>query len=208
MKTKTEIYTIRHAHTSYNADKRYAGSIDIPLNDTGIQSARDASVRLAGYHFDIVVTSTLRRTIQTAELLVGDAVPSVQQKLCNERNFGILEGKTWDEVQRLDPPVMMINVGNDLHTVNPKGGEPFENVWERAKKFRRYLFKHHQGSSILVVSHGVFLQMFHGVLKGSTCIESLAVYPSNLVLYKFVFQGNQLVETHVTNLTPGEGVHF
>jgi hypothetical protein len=28
-------------------------------------------------------------------------------------------------------------------------------------------------STFRIVPHGVFLQMFHGVLKGSSCIESL-----------------------------------
>lgn len=208
MKTITEIYTIRHAHTAYNAEKRYAGTIDIPLNDVGIQSARDASRLLAGYTFDVVVTSTLIRTIQTAQLLVGDTVPMVHTKLCNERNFGILEGKTWDDVQHIDPPILLINVGNDLHTVNPKGAEPFEDLWQRAKKFRRFLFKHYKGSRILVVSHGVFMQMFHGVLRGLTCIESLAVYPSNLALYKFVFSGDRLVGEDLKKLVQSDGVKF
>lgn len=205
---KTEIYTIRHGHTSFNEEKRYAGSIDVPLNDNGIKSAIAASEKLAGYKFDIVITSTKKRAIQTAELLLNKKISIIQTKLCNERNFGIMEGKTWDEVQSLEPPVLLINVGNDLHTVNPKGGEPFEDLWERAKKFRRYIFREYKGSNILIVSHGVFLQMFHGVLRGSNCIESLGFFPSNLELFRFFFFEDRLIKEEVIRLAPSDKINF
>jgi probable phosphoglycerate mutase len=205
MGVETTIHTIRHAHTTYNAEKRYAGTIDVPLSDTGIREARMAASALAGITFDVVVTSTLKRSIETAHLLVGNAVCLVQNELCNERNFGVMEGLTWEEVQSLDPPVLFIEVGDDLHSVNPQGGEPFEDVWERARKFRRFLFRDHSGTNILVVSHGVFLQMFHGVLRGLSCIESLAVYPANLELISFRFSGDHLIEEKMVRISRDEG---
>lgn len=204
MTVNTTISTLRHAHTQYNAEKRYAGSIDVPLSEIGMEDARRAASKLAGIKLDVVITSTLKRTVQTAQILVGDSTPIVQNRLCDERNFGIMEGLTWDDVQTLQPPVLMINVGNDLHTVNPKGGEPFEDVWERAKNFRRMIFDAYMGANILVVSHGVFLQMFHGLLRGLNCIESLGSYPSNLELARFQFVDEQLVEEKVTRLLGSE----
>jgi broad specificity phosphatase PhoE len=197
---ETTIYTIRHTQTRYNGEKRYAGTIDVPLNEKGIRDARAASARLAGLTFDIVITSTLKRSIETAHLLVGDGDHVIKSALCNERSFGVMEGLTWDEVQNLEPRVLFIEVGNDLHSVNPQGGEPFEDVWERARKFRRFLFKEYRGSRILIVSHGVFLQMFHGLLRGLSCIESLAVYPSTLELTMFRFSGNRLVTEEAVSL--------
>jgi len=204
MTVETTIYTVRHAHTEYNAQKRYAGAIDVPLSEEGIRGARQASAKLGEARFDVVITSTLRRAIQTAHLLVGESVPSVQSELCNERNYGVFEGLTWDEVQKLEPPVLFIEVGNDLHSVNPPGGEPFEDVWDRAKKFRRFLFQEYKGSNILVVSHGAFLQMLHGVFRGLSCIESLAVAPANLELASFRFSGDGLVEEKTVALADTE----
>ena len=208
MPVETTIHTIRHAHTSYNAEKRYAGTSDVPLIETGVRDAREAARKLDGVTFDAVITSTLKRSIETAQILVGDGVRVVRSQLCDERNFGVMEGLTWEEVQNLEPPVLFIEVGNDLHSVNPQGGEPFEDVWERAKKFRRFIFKEHQGSSVLVVSHGVFLQMFQGVLRGLSCIESLAVYPANLELASFRFSGDRLGEEKVATLSGAEEVHW
>jgi broad specificity phosphatase PhoE len=200
MSVKTVIHTIRHGHTLYNAEKRYAGTIDIPLSEKGIKDCQEVAQKLVDYPFDVVVTSTMKRSIETAHLLVPGKPVTIQSALCNERRFGVLEGRTWDEVLKFDPPILMIDVGNDLHTVNPKGAEPFEDVWQRAKRFRNFLLKNYRGKSILVVSHGVFLQMFHGVLKGSNCIESLGVYPSNLELSTFCFSGNKLTEAKSAKL--------
>lgn len=204
MTVNTSISTLRHAHTQYNAERRYAGSIDIPLSETGTQDAQQAAPKLAEIKFDMVITSKLKRAMQTAQILIGNSAPIIQNELCNERNFGVMEGLTWEDIQTLQPPILMINVGNDLHTVNPKGGEPFENVWERARQFRSLLFQAYAGANILVVSHGVFLQMFHGVLRGLNCIESLSTYPSNLELAKFQFVGEQLVDEKVTRLLGAE----
>ena len=200
MEQKTFIHTIRHGHTAYNAEKRYAGSIDIPLSEEGKNSCLQASTNLAFYHFDVAVTSELQRAIETAQIMIKSDVPIIQNPLCNERNFGIMEGHTWDEVLKLEPPILLIDVGNDLHTVNPKGGEPFEKVWDRAQKFSKFLFRNFKGKSILVVSHGVFLQMFHGYIRGLSCIESLAYFPSNLQLSSFTFMNRKLIDEKVVKL--------
>jgi len=203
---KTSISTLRHARTAYNDEKRYAGSIDISISEQGRREAEAAALNLKHIHHDVIVTSMLRRAQETAAIFAGVGGGIVRTRLCNERRFGILEGLTWDDVQTLDPPVLLISVGNDLHTVNPKGSEPFEAVWERAKTFRRFLFRRFAGQQILVVSHGVFLQMFHGVLRGSNCIESLGAYPANLELRRFDFSGDRLAGESTVNLGRVKGV--
>ncbi len=204
----TSISTIRHAQTTYGEQRRYAGTVDVPLSESGIRDANMAAQRLASADFDVVVTSVLSRAVETARLLVGGNGSMLKTHLCNERNFGAIQGLTFDEVKRLDPPLLFIKVGNDTHSVNPPGGEPFEALWDRARKFRNLLFRQHYGSRILVVSHGVFLQMFHGVLRSSTCIESLAYYPLTLQLTTFTFSGRRLLEEKSSVLSSPEQVCF
>lgn len=205
MAARTIISTLRHACTDYNDEKRYAGSLDIGLSGHGVREATAASGRLRSTKYDVVVTSTLRRTYETARIIVRESAPIVMSRLCVERNFGIMEGLTWSDVLKLEPPILMVRVGGDLHTVNPRGGEPFENVWDRAKRFRRLLLRRYEGGNILVVSHGVFLQMFHGVVRGLNCIESLAVYPANLELTRLVISGDRLLEERTVLLDDRRG---
>lgn len=208
MATKTVISTIRHAKTDFNTEKRYAGSIDVSINETGIRDSMEVSATLSRFDFDIIVSSNLKRSIETAQILLNNSVPIIQSKLCAERNFGVFEGRTWQEVQDEYPQVLWIKVGDDTHSVNPQGSESFEQVWERARKFRNFLFREYNGHNILVVSHGVFLQMFHGLLRGLNCIESLAVYPSNLELTTFNFKGKQFVDERIYKVNSMENEAF
>ena len=203
---RTVITTMRHGETTWGPLRRYAGSIDVPLSDAGRRGCEEAARVLAEAAFDVVITSHLQRARETARLVCPDLTCHVQTRLCRERGFGAMEGLTWDEVRALDPPILFIEVGGDLHSVNPPGGEPFEDVWQRAKRFRAMVFRRYGGRRVLVVSHGVFLQMFHGVLRGSTCIESLAEYPGNLELTRFEFDDRRLVAQEVVRVcgeTPG-----
>lgn len=203
---KTTIHTLRHARTDFNEERRYAGTIDVPLSERGRQEVLMAAGAMEGLHFDTIITSGLRRTRETARLLALNGTPILRSRLCNERCFGVMEGLTWEDIQTLDPPVLMIPVGGDFHTVNPKGGEPFEEVWARARRFRDVLFRRHSGQEILVISHGVFLQMFHGVLRRGNCIESLAEFPANMELRRFAFSGDRLVEEQARKLLDGRDV--
>ena len=198
---RTVISTIRHARTKFGEEWRYAGTLDVPLSARGRREAKKAAASLNGAAFDVVVTSTLVRAVDTARLLVGSSRRIVRSPYCNERNFGGMEGRTWEEVRRFRPKILFINVGGELHSVNPPGGEPFEELWLRANKFRNFLFRHYRGSRILVVSHGVFLQEFHGVLRGKSCIESLAEWVTNLEMTSFSFEGNRLVAESSAKLT-------
>ena len=207
MTAQTVIHTLRHAQSTYGAEHRYAGSVDVPLSEQGERDCAMAVRAVAALRVDAVVTSTMHRAIETARLLGYDPSTCVQSSRCEERRYGILEGRTWQEVRGLVPPVMFIEVGGELHSVNPAGGEPLEDVWERAKEFRRDVLDRYVGRSVLVVSHGVFLQMLHGVLRGSSCIESLAKYPSSLELSTFrLADGMLLAESEAMLLgSAGEG---
>ena len=204
----TTISTIRHARTRFGEERRYAGTMDVPLSPRGKREAKQAAAGLNGVAFDVVVTSTLARAVDTARLLVGASRPVVQCPYCNERDFGAMEGRTWEEVRRFRPRILFIKVGGDLHSVNPPGGEPFEQLWERSRQFRSFLFRHYRGSRILVVSHGVFLQQFHGLLRGKSCIESLGEWVTNLEMTSFLFEGNRVVGESKVKLPGARPVDF
>ena len=200
----TRITTIRHGQTAYNVERRYAGTIDVPLDEKGIEDARIASSRLVDYEFDTVVTSGLRRAIQTADLLVGDRkLPTIQTELCNERDYGKMQGLTFVEVEDITPRIMYIKLKGDFHSVNPPGGEDFPTLRKRVKAFSQFLFQNYSGSNILVVSHGSFMQQLHGLFRGFDWTESLRYDIHNLACYTFTFEGRKLIENMPANLLIG-----
>ena len=208
MDNYTTITTIRHAETSYNRDKRYAGTIDVPLTKAGMQDALEASKKMQGMDFDVVITSTLKRAIETSRILVDENIPLVQNQLCNERDYGKMQGLTADEVKSIKLKIMYINVGGIDHSVNPHGGEPFESLRTRAEKFHRFVFKNYRGSNILIVSHGVFLQQFHGLIRGKSCIESLGIEVPNLELTAFRFRRSRLISESSMRLSDREHISW
>jgi len=84
-------------------------------------------------------------------------------------------------------------LGGVNHSFNPPQGETFEELRQRARQFYRFVFRGYQGLNVLVVSHGVFLQQFHGLIRGKSWIESLASYPPNLELTSFRLKASRLL---------------
>ncbi len=197
----TRITTVRHGQTAYNVERRYAGSIDVPLNERGIKEAKSASVRLTDYDFEIVVTSKLKRAIQTAELLTaGRHLPIIQTELCNERNYGKMEGLNYIEVENINPHILYCKINNDFHSLNPPHGETFPALSKRANAFSQFLFENYSGSDILVVSSSAFLQQLHGVFRDYEWYEALRDDIQNLRCISFTFNNRKLIEEMPANL--------
>jgi broad specificity phosphatase PhoE len=201
MNKTTRILTIRHGQTVYNLEKRYAGSIDIPLNEKGIEDAENAAFILKDYELDIVITSKLKRAIQTAERLIdGRNIHIIQNKLCNERNYGMMQGLNYIEVEEIKPRIKYFKLNNDFHSLNPPDGETFPALRRRAKLFSQFIFQNYIGSSILVVSSSAFMQQLHGIFRGTDCMESLRNDIHNLECTTFTFNGRKLIEEMTVSL--------
>ena len=203
----TRISTIRHGQTAYNLEKRYAGSIDVPLNKKGIEDAENASIKLKDHEFDIVITSKLKRAIQTAELLIdGRNIQIIENELCNERNYGDMQGFNYIEVEGIKPRILYLKLNNDFHSLNPPHGESFPALRRRAKIFSQFIFQNYFGSSILVVSSSAFLQQLHGIFRSTNWVESLRDEIHNLACTTFSFNNRKLIEENTVKLL--EEIHI
>jgi broad specificity phosphatase PhoE len=89
------LYVTRHGETNFNAQGRYAGSTDVPLNETGIKQARELAGRLSGMKFDVVVSSPMLRARQTADIVCAElGMEYIIYPQFAERNVGVYEGLT------------------------------------------------------------------------------------------------------------------
>jgi 2,3-bisphosphoglycerate-dependent phosphoglycerate mutase len=98
------VVLFRHGHSEWNLSDRFTGWTDIPLTEVGIAEAAAAGRRLAqaGFAFDEVHGSVLRRTRQTAEALLAamgtPEVPLFTTWRLNERHYGALQGLNKHEI--------------------------------------------------------------------------------------------------------------
>ena len=89
---------VRHGQTDWNRAGRMQGILDIPLNEKGLEQARETARLLKDEQFDAVYLSPLLRTRQTAQIICeGRRVPMIEERRLIERDMGEFEGKSWDE---------------------------------------------------------------------------------------------------------------
>jgi broad specificity phosphatase PhoE len=200
--------TVRHGETDYNKENRYAGTIDIPLNDSGRNDVSRAAKHIRSMQFDVAVVSPLQRAIETAHLLTEGNIKIVHCPYAQERNYGILQGLTSADVEGIRPPIYFIKMGGDYHSINIPQAETFEELRVRAESFYNYIMEHFVGQRILVVSHGVFLQQFHGLLRGKDWIEALDSYVRNLELTTFYFEGSTVLSEDRVHLAERKQSNF
>lgn len=184
---ETLLFTLRHGLTELNRDKRVSGrTLDVPLLPEGVRQAEDARDRFAGTPVDVVISSPLVRAIRTAEIVTGFSREAIEiDPLCIERSFGRMEGLTGAEVEARFPEVRYLQIGHIGYSLNPPGGEPFDALADRARRFLQGVLQRHRNKRLLISSHQTFLQQLHGVLRGLDPLQSLHYDILNLELNLF-----------------------
>jgi len=115
----------RHGRTAWNAERRFQGHSDVPLDETGHAQARDAARYLAAMRPAAIFSSDLARAAETAGYL-GEltGLPVQLDKDLRERGGGAWEGLTDAEIRAGYPEAYA--------TFVPPDGEPVSAVAERA----------------------------------------------------------------------------
>lgn len=141
----------RHGQTTYNAEHRFQGQRDVPLNALGRAQAQRAAKHLASLEPTQIWSSDLSRASATAGYLARLTGLSVQHdKDLRERHGGAWEGLTIDEIREQYP--------DDLAQWEPPGGETAEAVAERTSAaLLRIADESQPGSLVVAVGHGASL---------------------------------------------------
>src|SRR5258707_4444184 len=122
-----KLYLARHGDTAWTDSHQHTGRTDLPLNERGVEHARQLGERLRGFSFARVFTSPLQRAKKTCELAGFGAVAEVDPDLI-EWDYGRFEGKRTSEVLTEWP-------GWELYPDGCPGGESPEDVAMPAHRF-------------------------------------------------------------------------
>jgi broad specificity phosphatase PhoE len=167
------LVAVRHGQTDWNAEQRFQGQLDIPLNAVGYSQAEDLRLRLAGIRFDAAYSSPLSRALTTAQIIVHDLPVSIDPRLM-EIHHGSWQGKTKRDLAECWPQEWQ-KWNTEAHRFTPPGGESAACVRERVESFLTAI----EGTAILCVSHGVVIQTLLSVLLGGRCADTTAYEPPN-----------------------------
>jgi probable phosphoglycerate mutase len=114
----------RHGQTVWNAERRFQGQSDIPLDEVGQAQAERAARLLAALRPDLIVSSDLSRAAQTAAPLSRlTGLELTLDKDLRERSGGCWEGLTDTEIRTRYPV--------EHASWTPPDGEPSNLVADR-----------------------------------------------------------------------------
>lgn len=159
-----KLYMARHGQTDWNLAKRIQGDTDVPLNETGIQQARDLQGLVREIEFDACYASPLARALKTAEIATEGKYEIILDDRLRERRFGELEGKPMGNWLDLTNGIDIFDRKLDFAGM---GIEPPSAVMSRAKSFLDNLkAKYSDDEAVLVVAHAGILKVLHFNIVG------------------------------------------
>ncbi|MFI8106301.1 histidine phosphatase family protein [Streptomyces sp. NPDC086023] len=165
-KTGRKIVLWRHGQTSWNLERRFQGSTDIELTETGVAQARRAARLLASLKPDAIVASDLKRAAATAaELAAVTGLAVSHDADLRETYAGEWQGLTHDEI--------LAKYGEQYaawkrgEPVRRGGGELETEVADRAAPVvLRHAAQLGESGTLVVVSHGGTIRTTIGRLLG------------------------------------------
>lgn len=94
-------YVFRHGETDWNAEGRFQGHVDIPLNDRGREQARGLVPRLEPHGVQAILSSDLSRAHETARIVAAGlgGIPIFTDEGLREAFLGHAQGLTYEEIK-------------------------------------------------------------------------------------------------------------
>jgi len=186
-----ELFIIRHGETDLNKQGIVQGrGVDPPLNELGRKQALQFYNYYRNEGFEIIYTSTLRRSYETVEPFIKNGIPSEKHAELDEVSWGIWEGKpVTPEFKTLYKKLQDDWKAGHLEEKVEGGESPLE-VSGRQKQFIQYLLTKPE-KKILICMHGRAMRMFLTNLMNED-LSTMDKYPHrNLTLYKVIFDGTR-----------------
>lgn len=147
-----KINLIRHAESTYNEKRLLQGQVDCDLSQKGLNDTKEKSKDFPS-DFDICFCSPLKRTRQTAEILVP-YLNIIYDKRIIERGLG-----DWENTPNTDEKQFLLH-----NRKIPPNGETFKEFDSRILEFLEMIKNNYKDEKILVITHGGVIYAIHRIL--------------------------------------------
>ncbi|MDI1353527.1 MAG: 2,3-bisphosphoglycerate-dependent phosphoglycerate mutase [bacterium] len=154
-----QLVIFRHGQSLWNLENKFTGWIDIDLSPKGIEEAKDAGLKLKGFHFDIAYSSALKRAQETLSLAMGTAghppIETIYDKALNERMYGDLQGLNKEETA-VKFGKDQVKIWRRSYDIPPPNGESLKDTAARVLPYfeAEIIPKLRAGKNVIVVAHG------------------------------------------------------
>ena len=153
----TTLYLVRHGETVDNVNQIMQGQTQGKLTENGIRQAQEVRDQLASEDFSAIISSDLKRSVDTAKIIAEPHdLEVVQTHLLRERDWGGFTGRFIPELKG---------------EVWPDDIETLENLLSRAGEFIAFVKKTYPGKKVLAVGHGIVNKAVQAVYYGKQMHE-------------------------------------
>jgi probable phosphoglycerate mutase len=150
------MYCIRHGESTYNAQGRVQGHLNIPLSELGRRQAAALAEICTGLAAEAIYCSPLRRARETAEPIAAAlTLPIREEPGLVEIKVGIFQGHSRDDLDRIYPDDYARWRTGDPDYVVP-GGESRRALMHRGREVLESIARGDY-RKVIVVSHGAIL---------------------------------------------------
>lgn len=165
--SETSLTICRHGRTDYNGKGIVQGQLETKINETGEKQAEALAKRLSTQEFDAIYSSTMKRALQTAQIvnkhhdLEINQVDSIRE---------VERGKYGAE--RFEEMVEDIRAADkEDYLWKPEGGESLEELKQRVLGFLEDIAESRH-DNLLAVSHGGPIKVLVPGVMGHTSKRS------------------------------------
>lgn len=147
---KTEVCFVRHGQTDWNLQGYIQGRENNPLNQVGLQQARETAQFLKQQKWDMIISSPLIRAYDTAKEIAKEAgiASIILDNSFLERNFGEISGQK-----------VAVYLDSDL-SQTWEGFETDEEIKARVWKGMEEVIRKYEGKRLIVVAHSHAIKAF------------------------------------------------
>lgn len=154
MKKLTRIFFVRHCEAEGNTRGVLQGRTDCDVSGNGAKQLALVSLRLRNEPFSALYTNPLRRAYKTAQAINQyHNLPVRKDARLIEIDMGDWEGRSWEDIEKDNPPMLKIWKEDTGEFVAP-GGESVRHVEQRMWEAARAIARANAGRTVCAVSHG------------------------------------------------------
>ncbi len=165
-----EITVIRHGETIDNRAKICQGHSNGELSELGIAQARALGESLSSQSFDLVISSDLKRAVDSAKLIFGEGVTIKEDIRLRERGLAALQGR------ELDPSIN--------YCAHIDGCESMEEFFGRVRDILAEIKSCYSAQKVALLTHGLTIRVIASICEHSPLEQTSVV--DNCSINKFI----------------------
>jgi len=184
IKPKNTYYVMRHGEAKVNVDGTVCSLVDGcgGLTDLGRAQAGKSGEQLNSKHFDLIISSPLNRTRETAEIVAGKIGLDVKEILTDDRlreiGFGVYNKKSFEEYSSF------FASPEEHFDKAPAGGESQAEVKKRVAEFIADIDTRYEDKTILIVTHDSPAWLLTASVLGLNTRDTLRLHPKKRFFFE------------------------